>query len=91
MTALNNETNYPDEKSARARLVSAEKEFPPNTVVTVRDCDHRFLLKNWYRANNGYAGMGVYVASVLGTSLDAGLSGDVWLNVNHLKKTNPNP
>ncbi len=69
---------YKTEKEAEVRLASAKTEFAPGTVVMGAG-DHRYQVKNWYRA---HPAQGRYTASVLATSLDPGLSGDVWLNVN---------
>jgi hypothetical protein len=79
---------YHKESDARARLVSAKKEFPPGSVVTSTTTGLRLRVKNWFQAKSGPGGMGVFTASVLLEALPGqGVSGDVWGNVNELALT----
>ena len=76
---------YGSREEAEARLAFAKEEFPPGSVVRDKYTGIRHEIKNWYTTKPGFAGMGVWRATVLSTILDEGYHGDWWLNVNKIE------
>ena len=77
---------YTDRIEAEARCAAVTVDLPGGSIITTRNNPNPLRTKNWIRVAPGPGGTGVHKVVVLAEYItrDAGIIGDLWVNVNDI-------